>query len=209
MVGRVDGQMQGDDGIATVNIRIGLVIVTGLGVSDTVPFVLFAGDGINVHLVSRDDRQVEGDHAVTSVCSCKGLGKDAGIGVEAVAPKVLPAGINADFIRDLRSHKQMQRNEAIASGGRKSVDDYAGLTRCDKDLVDIVVLVTGVLAGGVVDVLLGIVFVDGHSQRGEVALTSGEIVEKTDVESAGFVDSGVVMVVFSQEVAVLVIPAIE
>ena len=75
-------------------------------------------------------------------------------------------------------------------------------------MVNVVVLVMSVLADSVIDVLRRIVLVDSNSQGSKVTFASGEIVEKADVESAGFVDCGIVVVVFSEEVTILVIPAI-
>ena len=55
MVGGMNGQMQGDDRITTEHISKGLVIVSRLSVSVVIPFILFASDGIDVHLVGRGD----------------------------------------------------------------------------------------------------------------------------------------------------------
>lgn len=103
----------------------------------------------------------------------------------------------------------MQCDQAVTTSGRNSVDNDVGLSGCDEDLVNVVVLITGVLADRVINVLRGVILVDGHGQRGEWALTSGEVVEKTDVVGAGFVDRSVVVIPFGDEVAVLVIPAIK
>ena len=57
----------------------------------------------------------------------------------------------------------MQCDHAVTTCGRKGVDNDVGFSGCDEDLVNVVVLVTGVLADGVINVLRGVVFVDGHS----------------------------------------------
>ena len=64
------------------------------------------------------------------------------------------------------------------------------------------------MASGVIDVLRGVVLVDSHSQWGEFAFASGEVIEEADVECAGLVDGGVVVVALGKEVLVLVIPAV-
>ena len=102
----------------------------------------------------------------------------------------------------------MQRDQTVTTGGRKGIGNNIGLSRGDENLVDVVVLVTDVLADRVINVLRGVVFVDGHSQRREGALTIGEVAEKTDIEGGGFVKSGVVMVAFSEKITVLIIPMI-
>ena len=75
-------------------------------------------------------------------------------------------------------------------------------------MVYVVILITGVLAYGVIDVLGGIVFVDGDCQSGEVALTGGEVVVKTYIEGAGLVNGGVVVAAFGKEISIMVIPPI-
>lgn len=107
--------MQGDDGIAAVDICVDLVIVPGLGVSVAVPFVLFASYCINMHLVGGSDGQGEGYHTVAAVCRSKGPGIDAGISIDAVAPDILATNIDTDFICDLRSHKQVQGDQTVAT----------------------------------------------------------------------------------------------
>lgn len=104
MVGGINGQMQGDDGVTTEHISKGMVIVPGLSVSGTIPFILFASDSIDVHLVGRGDGQVEGDHAVAAVSRREGFGIDACIGIDAVAPDILATNVDVDFICDLGSY---------------------------------------------------------------------------------------------------------
>ena len=103
----------------------------------------------------------------------------------------------------------MQCDQTVTSCGRNGVDNDIGCSGSDKDLVNVIVLIMGVLANCVINVLRGVILIDSHGQRGERALTSGEIVKETDVESAGFVNCGVVVVVLGQEVPVLVRPAIK
>ena len=64
------------------------------------------------------------------------------------------------------------------------------------------------MASGVIDVLWGVVLVDSHGQWGEITFASGEVIEEADVEGAGLIDGGVVVVAFGKEVLVLVIPAV-
>ena len=49
MVCGVDGQMQGDDGIAVENIGVGLLVCSGLCVRNIIPNIFFACDDIDIY----------------------------------------------------------------------------------------------------------------------------------------------------------------
>ena len=93
----VDGQMQGDDTVATMDGREVLHIVAGLGVGLAIPSVAVAGGLGELACDSVVDGQVQRDGAVAAMDGLEVLCIVAGLGVCLAVPSVAIAHGGVEF----------------------------------------------------------------------------------------------------------------
>ena len=97
MVGRVDVELHGYDGVAAVDRSEGVLVNARRVVGHAVPFVAVAGVNREVHLVGFDEGEVHGDDAVATVDALQGLFVVAFLGVFGAVPVVAAAGLHVEL----------------------------------------------------------------------------------------------------------------
>ena len=182
---RVDGQIQGDDGIASGDGRKGINKDTADGVWVTIPEIwcLMVADYGNGLPVERwVDGQIQGDDGIASCDGRKCINKDSANGVWVTIPEVWRLMV-ADYSNGLtverRVDGQIQGDDGVASGdGRKGIN---------KDTADEVwITIPEVWRLVVADHGIGLTverWMDGQIQ-GDDGITTGDGRKSVDKDSA-------------------------